>query len=163
MRAALILKNESGVTPLLEYIITFVIASLIFSMMLLMSNSLFIETPQKIASKVQFTDIGNDLTAQIVDTYLIIPDKSTNSFARVQTQDVGVSTTFDIPRTVAGGNYNVSIKNSIKNMGNDKEIMVYSYSNDVTAEVTLNGVNSTIPITGSTSSGDTTHRIVYNP
>lgn len=159
MRAALILKNESGVTPLLEYIITFVIASLIFSMMLLMSNSLFIDTPQKIVSKVQFTDIGNDLTAQIVDTYLIIPDTSTNTYSRVQTQSVGISTGFDIPRTVAGGNYNVSIKN----MGNDKEINVYSYSNDVTAEVTLNGVNSTIPITGYTSSGDTTHRIYYNP
>jgi hypothetical protein len=159
MRAAKILKNESGVTPLLEYIITFVIASIIFSMMLLMSNSLFIDTPQKIASKVQFTDIGNDLTAQIVDTYLIIPDTSANNYARVQTQDVSVSTAFDIPRTVAGGNYNVSIKN----MGNDKEIIVYSYSNDVTAEVTLNGVNSTIPIIGSTSSGNTIHRIVYSP
>lgn len=159
MRAALILKSESAVTPLLEYIITFVIASLIFSMMLLMSNSLFIDTPQKIVSKVQFTDIGNDLTAQIVDTYLIIPDTSTNTYSRVQVQNVGISTAFDIPTTVAGGNYKVSIKN----LGDDKEISVNSYSNDVTAEVTLNGVNSTIPITGSTSSGDSTHRIVYNP
>ena len=157
MRNALFLKNESGVSPLIEYIITFVIASVIFSMMLLMSNSLFIETPQKIAQKVQYTDIGNDLTAQIIDTYLIIPD--THAVSKAQTQSVSVSTAFDIPRMIAGKSYNVSIKN----VGDDKEIKVYSYTNDVDAEVTLNGVSSTIPITGSTSGGESLHRIRYSP
>ncbi|AFC99008.1 hypothetical protein Mtc_0237 [Methanocella conradii HZ254] len=142
-------RDESGVTPLVDYIITFIIASILFMIMLAMASTIFIDGPQRTVSRIQFTDIGNDLTTKIVDTYLIYP------------QSGEISTTFDIPMTVAGKDYRVDINRSITNP-EDKEIIVYSPYNGVSIYVTLNGVNSTVPVNGSTSSLSDTHVIYYH-
>lgn len=139
--------NDSGVSPVIEYIITFVVASIIFTTMLVISNGLFIEGPQKTVSQLQFTDVGNDLSAKMIDTYIIAP------------KDGAVSTDFDMPSSIAGRSYVVNVQNS-KNAW-DKEIAVSSDSGDVIMSVTLNGVSQTIPLTGSTSSHDVIHKIYY--
>jgi hypothetical protein len=140
--------DDYGVSAVMEYIITFTIAFIIFMFMLLMFNGLFIDGPQKTVSACQFTDIGNDVTAQIVDTYLIAP-KSGN-----------ISTVFEIPDTVAGKPYTLNIQTSSN--GWDKEIMVLSPTNGVSIKTTLNGVNMTVPLSGSTSSQNSVHRIKYD-
>lgn len=142
-------KDDSGVNYVLEYILTFMIASIIFSIMLMMSNDLFIQGPEQIVSKVRFTDIGNDLSAKIIDTYMIAP---------VSPDEGNVTTTFDMPATVASHSYFVDITGE----GQDKVVKVYSMNNGVSINVILNGVNSTIPVSGSTSSGSVTHTIQYN-
>lgn len=141
--------GDSGVNYVLEFILTFMIASVIFSIMLLMANDLFIRGPERIVSRVQFTDIGNDLSAKVIDTYMVAP---------IYPDEGNVSTTFDIPYTVAGNGYFVDVVPS----GQDRVIKVYSMSNDVDVDVILNGVNSTIPVSGSTSSSANTHVIQYN-
>ena len=151
MKVRPIRKDTSGVNFVLEYILTFMIASILFSIMLMMANGLFIQGPESTVSKVQFTDIGNDLTAKIIDTYLIAPTSP----------DYGdVNTTFDMPNTVAGHDYVAKVDNSAN--GWDKEVVLSSTSNDVAIKVTLNGVNSTIPINGETMSNSPDHRIWYN-
>jgi Flp pilus assembly pilin Flp len=142
-------RDETGVTPMVEYIITFIIASILFMLMLAIASTIFIDGPQRTVSRIQFTDIGNDLTTKIVDTYLVYP------------QSGEISTTFDMPMTVAGKDYWVDINRSINNP-EDKEIIVYSPYNDVSIYVTLNGVNSTVPVNGSTSSLSDTHVIYYH-
>lgn len=143
-------KDDSGVSAVVEYILTFLIASIIFSIMLLVSYSMFIEGPQKSVETLRYTDVGNDMTAKIIDTYLIAP------------QEGYLSTTFDMPSSIAGKSYSVSVQTSRNGRGLDKEILVSSDSGDVTMKVTLDGVNSTIPISGKTSSNNMTHNIYYH-
>lgn len=143
-------SDNSGVSPIVEYIITFVLASFVFSVMLMLSNSMFIEGPQKSVSELQYTDIGNDMTAKVIDTYLIAPKQG------------NISTVFEMPASVGGNGYSVYVRPS-KN-GWDKEIAVSSLSGDVIMSVTLDGVNSTIPINASAraSSQSTLHKIWYD-
>lgn len=147
-------KDRNGVNFVLEYILTFMIASVIFSVMLMMANGLFIQGPEKIVSKVQYTDMGNDLTAKIVDTYLVAP---------THPESGNVTTDFDMPSTIAGNSYFVNIEPSSNTLDKwDKEVSVQSPSNDVVIRVTLNGVNSTIPVSGNTSSSASNHIIWYS-
>jgi hypothetical protein len=133
-------KDDSGVSAVVEYILTFVIASFIFSIMLLISYSMFIQGPQKSVETLRYTDVGNDMTAKIIDTYLIAP------------KDGQLYTSFSMPSTIGGNSYSVKVQTS-KN-GWDKEILVSSPSGDVNMRVTLDGVNQTIPISGKTSSSN---------
>lgn len=150
MKAGLI-HDEQGVSTVVEYILTFMIASILFLIVLIMANSLFIDGPQKTVSRVQFTDVGNDLTAKVVDTYLIVHESS----------NVSISTTFDMPLTVASKDYMADVRRSNTNP-DDREVVVYSPYNQVSIYTTLNGINSTIPVNGSTSSLTGTHKIYYS-
>jgi hypothetical protein len=140
--------DESGVTAMLEYIITFVFAFIIFTMMLSMFDGMFIRGPERTVSTIQFADVGNDVTAKILDTYLIAPAVG------------NVSTVFAMPSTVAGKDYVLEICKSEN--GWDKEIIVHSPYTQLNMSVTLNGVNSTIPILGNTSSLAPAHRVRYD-
>ena len=140
--------DDRGVNAIIEYMIAFMIAFLVFTMILAMFDSMFIRGPTDIVSRIQFTDVGNDVTAKILDTYLIAPDTG------------NVSTSFGIPDKVAGKEYRLDIRPS--HNGWDKEVVVYSSYTAVNATVTINGVNSTIPINGSTSSGYEAHRVKYD-
>ncbi len=141
------MRGEDGVSTTLDYLMVFMIAFVLFGVLMLMASSMFIEAPARSVSAIQFTDIGNDITAKVVDTYLVAPKNGS------------VSTTFDIPYTIAGKDYMADIKDT-KN-GQDKEVVVYSPYNGVAISVTINGVNSTIPVNGSTSSVSPIHRIYY--
>ncbi|OPY28306.1 MAG: hypothetical protein A4E28_01625 [Methanocella sp. PtaU1.Bin125] len=140
--------NDSGVTAMLEYIITFVFAFIIFTILLSMFDGMFIKGPERTVSIVQFADVGNDVTAKILDTYLIAPATG------------NVSTVFDMPPTAAGREYLLDIRSSAN--GWDKEVVVHSTYTGINLSVTLNGVNSTIPIDGSTSSMSPVHRVRYD-
>lgn len=140
--------DDRGVNALIEYMMAFMISFLVFSMILAMFNGTFIQRPTDAVSSIQFTDVGNDVTAKILDTYLIAPDTG------------NVSTSFEIPNDIAGKDYSLDICTSQN--GWDKEVLVYSSHTNVNATVTINGVNSTIPINGSTSSSFSTHRVKYD-
>ena len=140
--------DDSAVTPMLEYMITFVFAFIIFTAMLSMFDSMFIKGPERTVSAVQFADVGNDVTAKILDTYLIAPANGR------------VYTVFDMPQTIAAKDYTLDILTSSN--GWDKEIIVRSPYSPLKMSVTLNGVNETIPIEGSTSSMTTRHRVQYD-
>jgi hypothetical protein len=144
----LISNDDSGVTAMLEYIITFVMAFIIFTMLLSMFDGMFIQGPERTVSAIQFADVGNDVTAKILDTYLIAPATG------------NVTTVFEMPQTAAGKDYTLEIRTSAN--GWDKEIIVESPYTQMNVSVTLNGVNSTIPIVGNTSSMAETHRVRYD-
>ncbi len=140
--------EDSGVTAMVEYLITFVLAFIIFTMMLSMFDGMFIRGPQEAVSAVQFADVGNDVTAKILDTYLIAPPNGK------------VYTSFDMPETIAGKDYTLVVRESAN--GWDKEVIVYSNYTSTVMSVTVNGVTSTIPIAGNTSSMSSAHAVRYD-
>ena len=140
--------NDEGATAVLEYVITFTCAFVLFTYLLAMFSSMFIDGPQRTVSQVQFTDVGNDITAKILDTYLVAPATG------------NISTVFSMPAAAAGKDYQLDIRKSAN--GWDKEIVVYSPYMDIDTMVTLNGVNATIPIIGNTSSMSPVHRVRYD-
>ncbi|HTX43667.1 MAG TPA: hypothetical protein VMC61_02975 [Methanocella sp.] len=151
MRVKRLWTDDSGVNMILEYVFTFTIASILFSVLLMIANGLFIQGPENTVQIIQYTDVGNDVTAKIVDTYLVAP---------ISPDKGNVSTVFEIPNTIAGDGYFVDVKTSAN--GWDKEVVVHSISNNTARKVTLNGVHSTIPVSGSTWSQFPVHRIWYD-
>lgn len=148
VRARSLFENDDGVNVATEYIMVLVISGIVFTLLISSSQSLFIEGPSKTVTKNQFMDVGNDLDTKLIDTYLVAP------------RDGMISTTFDMPYEIAGYGYKAQISNSPN--GDDKEVTVSSDQyTDVSAKLTLNGVNSTIPITGDTSSYNDKHWINY--
>lgn len=139
-------KNGEGVSAVLEYMITFVIAFILFTIMLTMFGSMFIDGPTKVVSGIQFADVGNDIAAKMIDTYLVAPT------------DGSVKTRFDMPVTVAGSGYTVKVEpiNS-----NDVEVEVYSVTSGISRKITINGVHSTIHLNGITTSLSDTHWVWY--
>ena len=139
--------DDLGVNMLSEFLLTFVISTFIFSIVTLSSTDVFIDTPRKIVCTNQFIDIGNDINTKIIDTYMIAPG------------DGFIRTDFKIPYEAAGYSYDVIITGSPN--GKDREVTVRTADGDIEVSMTLNGVNSTIPINGSTSSIGTVHSISY--
>lgn len=139
-------ENHLGVSSVMELTITFIIASLIFSVLIMSFNSLFLETPQYLVTRNQFADIGNSVSTMLIDTYLVVPENGT------------LTTTFTEPEAVTGSAYQIQIHRS---GSNDREVLVTSGDSGISVSVTLNGANSTIPINGTTNSTDYLHRIEY--
>ena len=137
---------DSGVSAVLEYLITFVVAFIIFTMVVSMFDSMFIRGPTDAVSQVQFADLGNDVSAKLLDTYLIVPESG------------NVNTTFQMPDAVAGHSYKLKITGNI--MG-DEEVSVSSTYSSIDTVVTINGIGYTIPISGSTDSVEPIHLISY--
>jgi hypothetical protein len=139
--------DDEGVNMVTEYIMVFIMAMFVFTFLISSSQWIFVDGPSKIVSRNQFMDIGNDVDAKLIDTYLVAPRNGT------------ISTTFDIPADVAGHGYVVQISDA---PNQDKEVYVYSdHYKEISVKLTLNGVNSTIPIIGNTSSHNAVHTISY--
>jgi len=139
-------SGEAGATSIIEYILTFIIASFIFTIFILNFNALFINNAQYIVTRNQLADIGNDVSTKVIDTYLLAPDNGK------------LVTYFDIPSQVAAG-YTYQIE--VIPAGDDKELAVYTENHGISVYNTLNGANVTIPINGSTASTWPYHNIVF--
>ncbi len=150
-------SDEKGVSATVEYILTFVIASGIFTLLVLNFNSLFIESPQYIVTRNQMADIGNDVSTKVIDTYLVAPDEGS------------ITTYFDIPTTVAAGyTYDISVEEITgkdpsmeERVGKDRVVVIHT-SNGIYVNTTLSGASLTIPIRGKTSSTSYLHNVVYD-
>ncbi len=106
-------RDDEGVTATVEYILTFIIASGIFALLIMNFNPLFVSTPQDIVTRDQLADIGNDVTTKVIDTYLVLPDNG------------NITTYFEIPNTVAAGyTYDISIEEMSGKNRLDKEVRV---------------------------------------
>jgi len=146
--AGKIIGDNSGVSSVLELIFTFVIASLIFTLIVMNLNPLLIDSPKYVVTENQFADVGNGVGTMMIDTYLIVPENG--SF----------TTKFVAPNTVAGDPYVIKLNPTDAN--SDMEVSVYSSNNRVRVFQTLNAISSTITVNGTTNSTDLIHRIEYN-
>lgn len=140
-------SDERGVTSMLEFVLMFVLASAIFTLLILNFNSMFLNHPKYVVATNQFVDIGNDVTTKIIDTYLISPDNGM------------VMTYFTIPSTIAGYTYEVGV-HAVGDQ--DREVQVETYQGGgISVNTTLNGAYTTIKMNGTTRSTSALHGIVY--
>ncbi|OPY27992.1 MAG: hypothetical protein A4E28_01768 [Methanocella sp. PtaU1.Bin125] len=140
-------RDENGVTSMLEFVLMFVLAAGIFTLLILNFNSMFLNHPKYVVATNQFVDVGNDVTTKIIDTYLVSPDNGM------------VSTYFSIPTTIAGYTYEVGVHPvGVK----DREVQVFtSEGGGISVNTTLNGAYTTIQMNGATRSTSSYHGIEY--
>lgn len=138
------MKNEDGVSSLLEYI--FISGTLLFLLVVLMFlvNAVFMEGPANTLTYHSFIDIGNGVSTRVVDLYLIAdPIIGT------------IDTKFDIPDEVAGRDY------FVKAIGAKSETLIEVRRGDIYSHVSLAGIGGTRGVTGETT-GRGWNMIRYN-
>jgi hypothetical protein len=89
--------KESGVATMIEYVMISAILMALLVVMLLLTNTSFMEAPLTTITYTAFTDIGNGVSTRMVDVYAIEPDTGE------------ISSQFDIPDDVGGRGYFVEV------------------------------------------------------
>lgn len=140
--------DESGVSSTLEYMLTFVIASIIFSIFVMSFAPLFLTTPQNVVSTNQYLDIGNDVTTKIIDTYMVAPE------------DGVLETYFDLPNLVGDKGYQVVIR-PVGADSTDEVVSIIVDDRNI-VNMTLNSASTTMRVNGSMNSMNVTHKISYD-
>jgi hypothetical protein len=138
------MRNDEGVTNLLEYIFISGTLLLLLVVLMFLVNAVFMEGPANTLSYHAFTDIGNGVSTRIVDLYLVA-DPITGS----------IDTKFDIPDDVAGRDYFVEA------IGKQTETVIEVRRGDIYSQISLAGIGGTRGVTGSTT-GRGWNMIRYN-
>ena len=145
-----ILKNEEGVSVIVEYIMLTLICIVFFMMISASSYNLFIERPSKIVVDDQFSDIGNMMSTVITDMYLVLPANG-----KMETQYI-------IPDMAGHEPFYINADIDLNDAPQDQIIEVGSYSSDQKVRVTIQGIAATMPINGTVSSSSTFCVISYD-
>jgi hypothetical protein len=125
--------RESGVTTLTEYMM--ITSLLVFLLVVIMFsvNASFIENPTNKVMHHAFIDIGNGISARIVDIYVVSPYNGT------------VDSGFDIPDDVMGKDYFVDVKFS------EQYQQIVVSRNIIESKVSLAGIGATKGVVGNTT------------
>jgi hypothetical protein len=128
-------KADAGVANLIEYVMISGILMFLMVVMMLLVNTNIMQGPADQVSSAAFTDIGNGISARIVDVYVTAPYNGT------------ISTFIDLPDDVAGKDYFVEIGQGITPTNQDVTVSRdYIYS-----KVSLAGIGATRGVMGNTT------------
>jgi hypothetical protein len=136
---------EKAVSLSVSYILLSGISLIFFTIILLASNDLLIKGPTNIVIEEQYSDIGNMISTKIMYMYLIAPENG------------NIETDYRIPSQIGRETYIINASASV-----DEIIEVSSTESDKIISVTLNGIASSMSITGTAYSSASNHRIRYN-
>jgi hypothetical protein len=136
-------ENDAGVATIIEYIIITGVLISLFVVVLLLTNTNFIDRPANIILNSAFTDISNGISTRIVDTYAIAPVTG------------NITSRFDIPDDIAGRSYIVEINNDLTAQ------TVSVKGGSVVSNVAIAGIGSSQRAGGNTT-GSGMNRISYN-
>jgi hypothetical protein len=138
-------KADAGVANLIEYVMISGILMFLMVVMMLLVNTNIMQGPADQVSSAAFTDIGNGISARIVDVYVTAPYNGT------------ISTFIDLPDDVAGKDYFVEIGQGITPTNQDVTVSRdYIYS-----KVSLAGIGATRGVMGNTT-GRGMNKISYD-
>ena len=126
--------GEAGITNLMEYISVTSVLLILLVVVMFTVNAVFMEGPANTLRFHAFTDIGNGISVRIVDIYVIAPETGTMTSA------------FDIPDEVAGGDYYVEVEDSQQY----QKILVES--GDIKSRIDIAGIGASKGVTGRTTS-----------
>jgi hypothetical protein len=126
--------GEAGITNLMEYISVTSILLILLVVVMFTVNAVFMEGPANTLRFHAFTDIGNGISVRIVDIYVIAPDQGS------------LTTKFDIPDDVAGGDYFVEVEGAQQY----QKIMVGR--GDIQSRIDIAGIGASKGVTGRTTS-----------
>lgn len=138
-------EDENAVTGLLEYVWVTGILLILFIFMIFLANSVFIEEPSNALKYHSYVDIGNGISARVVDLYLIAPGNGT------------IVSKFDIPDDVVGQDYFVELDKEKEGVA--QRIIVTDYQ--LRSTISLSGIGATRAVTGQTT-GAGMNVITYN-
>ncbi|MDD3407563.1 MAG: hypothetical protein PHP13_05710 [Methanomicrobium sp.] len=137
--------DEDAVSTIVEYInITAVMVALLIVMMIV-TNAVLIEGPSGSIKYHSFVDIGNGVSARIVDIYTIAPDSG-----RIETK-------FDLPDDVINKDYYVLMDPYM--IGASQSIIVTD--GNIKSKISIAGIGATRGVAGNTT-GSGTNRITYD-
>ncbi len=149
--------NNEAVSNLLANIMINGVLIVMFVVVLLATNFVFIEGPSDNLKYHHYIDIGNGVSTRIVDLYILAPkDEHGRRAGNVQIESI-----FDLPYDVGGKDYWVML-NPVKT-GKSQQIIVTdgSQSSNVASNIAIAGIGETMPVMGNTS-GSNLNRIIYN-
>ena len=128
------MDSEDGITSLLEFVFATKILLILFILMIFVSHTVFIEQPANTLKWHSYVDIGNGISARIVDLYLVAPQNGT------------ITSKFDIPDDVVGYDYFVQVDETNQI---DQRIVVTDYR--IKSDIAIAGISATRGVTGSTT------------
>ncbi|WP_292463737.1 hypothetical protein [Methanolobus sp.] len=142
-----LLKNEEGVSVIVEYILLTLICIGFFMVITVNSYDIFLQRPNSVVVEDQFSDIGNMMSTVITDMYLILP---ANGMMEME---------YRIPDKAGQETYYINADINLDDGPEDQIIEVGSYSSGQKVRVTIGGIAATMPINGTVSSSST-HRVI---
>jgi uncharacterized protein YegL len=138
-------SDNEAVSLLVEYVLITGVMTIFMFFIMTQLNSLFLETPSKVALKNQFEDIGNDIVAKLVDVALIAPE---NGNVRVK---------LFMPYSV--GDYD--FKAGFQTSGSDYVLELTSERLNKTEYIPLSNIALQVIPEGTTFSLSLTHELSY--
>ena len=126
--------GEAGITNLMEYISVTSVLLILLVVVMFTVNAVFMEGPANTLRFHAFTDIGNGISVRIVDIYVIAPDTGS------------LTTKFDIPDDVAGGEYYVEVE------GAQQYQKILVGRGDIQSRIDIAGIGASKGVTGRTTS-----------
>jgi hypothetical protein len=132
---------------MIEYILISGVLTGLFIVVLLLTNTYFMERPANTILYSSFTDISNGVSTRIVDTYAIAPVTG------------NITSRFDIPDDIAGRDYLVEVGNIHSNDLSTQTVTVSRGT--IVANVAIAGIGSSRRAGGNTT-GSGMNKISYN-
>ena len=140
------MKNrDEAVSTVLEYMNITAVLIVMMILLTLLVNSVILEDSAKKLKYHEFVDIGNGVSARIVDLYVIAPSNGR------------IVTSFDLPDDVAGEDYTVKMDPAAS--GAAQQIIVTD--GDVKSIISIAGIGATKAVKGNTT-GKGLNRIIYD-
>lgn len=137
--------KDEGVSTVVEYMnITAVLITMMI-ILTLITNSIIIEDSSNKLKYHAFVDIGNGVSARIVDLYVIAPTNGR------------IMTSLDLPDDVAGMGYTVKMDPAAS--GAAQQVIVTD--GNVKSVISIAGIGATKAVTGNTT-GTGINRIIYD-
>lgn len=137
--------DDEAVSTIIEYLNITAVLLVMLVVVMIVTNAVLIEGPSDSLKYHSFVDIGNGVSARIVDIYVIAPDTGS------------IRTKFDLPDDVAEKNYWVKMDPSLT--GASQSIIVTD--GNIQSRISIAGVGATRGVTGNTT-GTGINMLTYN-
>ena len=138
-------SNEEAVSTIIEYINITAVLLVMLIIVMIVTNAVLIEGPSDSLKYHSFVDIGNGVSARIVDIYVIAPETGS------------ITTKFDLPDDVAEKNYWVKMDPYLT--GASQSVIVTD--GNVLSRISIAGIGATRGVTGNTT-GAGINRLTYD-
>ena len=139
------ITNDEAVSTIIEYInITAVLLVMLIAVMIV-TNAVLIEGPSDSLKYHSFVDIGNGVSARIVDIYVIAPENGR------------ITTEFDLPDDVAQKDYYLKMDPLLT--GAAQSVIVTD--GNVFSRISITGIGATRGVSGNTT-GSGINRLTYD-
>ncbi|MBN1432579.1 MAG: hypothetical protein JW931_07370 [Methanomicrobiaceae archaeon] len=138
-------EKDEAISTVIEYLNVTAVLVVMMIVLTILTNSVIIEGPAENLKYHAFVDIGNGVSARIVDLYVVSPGNGR------------IVTSFDLPEDVANDEYTVKMDPTA--VGAAQRIIVTD--GYIKSTISIAGIGATKAVTGNTT-GSGINRIIYD-